>query len=472
MQDDNFNIEPAIFSYQAVVAIFVKLLGKSEFSARLPSVISSILLIFITFLLCKKLYNGKTALFSSLLLGASIGFIFYATQALYVMFTSLMIYISLYLLISILINNRLRDYILYPFFLFLALTSHPLAYLIIPTSVVIIIYFGKLSLCKLNYRKIILSTFIFLILYGPFLFFFWRGLPFFHKLNSINFISASHTSPLFYPKIIMYELSSDLFEEQIIPDPYLNLFLPFKMIVFIIGLCFLLSKFVKGDRASILFSILLFLPLLFLSFFNLKSGRYLLLYLLPPISVSVALGINQILKFIGKFSKQVTALILILLIFFPSIWLHGKELVFKQIWIYKCLLSPPEDNFQEIKFQSDFLNKHAVEGDTIITTSDYLGLEYYTKKHVFGFLNVNSSNESFMQIVRNSPRTWIVDNLPVFDLCLDVDYNTKEYEAISAMEKYNDFIKYYRDKCRIITENNQLSWKGITTKIYLCGEGG
>lgn len=461
-QGDIPHLEPSMLSYQAVVAIFFRIFGVSEFSIRFPSVISALLLLFMTFLLCKKFYGEKIALLASLLLGTSVGFIFYTTQAIYVMFTSSLVYISLYLLLKLLTENKLKQYIVYPIFLFLTLISHPLAYLLVPISMIIAIYFGEIKFWKYNYRRIILAMFIFIILYVPFLLFFHESLPFFHKLNSSNMISAYHSSLLFYPKVIMHELSSELFEEQITSP----LFFSFKWLFFITGLCFLVIRFIRRDSTGILLSILLFLPLFFLSLFDLKSGRYLLLYLLPPISICLALGITQISKLAGRFAKQAVAFLLILGIFFPSV--RSQDIPFKQLLVYKNAFLPPEDNFQAIKFQYEFLNEYAREDDAIITTSDHPGLWYYTKRRIYGFLNPYNSDEFFMHIVKNMPRVWVVDNLPVFDFCLDIEPNIGEYEAISAMEKYSSFIHYYRNRCRVIVQNDQLRRMGFTTKIYLC----
>jgi hypothetical protein len=514
-----FNIEPSILSYQAVVTIFMKFFGKSEFSARFPSVVSGLLLILITFLLCRRFYNEKAALFSSIILGTSIGFIFYATQALYATFTSLMVYVSLYSLINILTLNRKIDYILYPLFLFLALVSHPVAYLTIPISAVIIMYFCETNLCKLNYRNAVLSASIFFILYLPFLFFFWQSLPFFHKFSVVNSISASHTSLLFYPKIIINELSSRLFEEQIFLDaslplsikhvvfvvwflfllkltkrsikgdkavvlPFVLLFLfslyffdsdngshstiPFflsipaflKCVVFVAGAIFLAKRFIKGDKNVVLPFVLLFSPLFFLSLFDFKSGRYLMVYLLPAISITLYLGIAQISKIFGKLKEKVSALILILVIFSPC---FESE----QIWNYKKLLFPPADNFESIKFQSDFINKYANKDDVIIATSDYIGLRYYTGKRVYGFLDPYNSDDSFMQIIKSGHRVWIVDNLPMLDLCLNIDPANKEYEAVSSMEKYGNFIHFYRNNCNVVAEHTQLIRSGLVTRVYL-----
>jgi hypothetical protein len=139
----------------------------------------------------------------------------------------------------------------------------------------------------------------------------------------------------------------------------------------------------------------------------------------------------------------------------------------KQLWSYKNLLFPPKDNFESIKFQSEFINKYAKKDDVIIATSDHIGLRYYTRKRVYGFLDPYNSDDFFMQILKSARRVWIVDNLPMLDSCLSVDSATKDYEAISAMEKYEKFIHFYRNNCNIVTQDTQLVNLGIFTRIYL-----
>ena len=452
---DNFNFEPSLLAYQATGAIFFKIFGISEFSARLPSLISGLSLLLITFLFCKKFYDGKIALITSILLGTSVAFLFYSTQATYIMFSSSLIYVSIYLLIGLFTKDGLWRYILYPISLFFALISHPLAYLVMPISFIIIIYFSNINFWKRNYYRIILTAIIFAVPYILFFIFFHKQLPLFYKLNMANMASASHNL-LFYPRIIMHELSGELFEEQITSPLYFS----FKWLFFVAGSTLLIIKFIKKDLTAILISILLFLPLSFLLLLDFKNAKYLFLYLLSPISICLALGIVQVSSVTKNFQNTIAILFLVAAILLPSILL-GSGMQFKQIECYKNLFLPPVDNFQAMRFQYEFLNKHVREGDIIIATLDDTGLRYYTKKRIHGFLDPDNSDEFFMYIVENTPRVWVVDSLPLFDFCSNINPVTGEYEIISAMEKYSKFINYYRNRGKLVARNSQLS-------IYLC----
>ena len=56
-------------------AASLKILGQTEFAVRLPSALCGLLTLLATYIIARKLYNRRTALFSAIILGTSIGFV-------------------------------------------------------------------------------------------------------------------------------------------------------------------------------------------------------------------------------------------------------------------------------------------------------------------------------------------------------------------------------------------------------------
>ena len=78
------------------IAIFYKSFGVSELAARMPSAISGILLVFVTYLTAKEIYGSRAGLLAGLVLLSSYGFVFQARNGTTNMPLSLFIALGIY----------------------------------------------------------------------------------------------------------------------------------------------------------------------------------------------------------------------------------------------------------------------------------------------------------------------------------------------------------------------------------------
>jgi len=440
-----------------LLVAFFQIFGVSEFSARLPSVIFGILFLCITFLMCKNLYNEKMALLTTIFFGTSVFFLIYSQQAIYIILASLMFYLTFYQLLKIFQTSNIKNYIFYFMFLFFSIITHPMGFIIIPISLTILLLNQKFSFSKENFYKIFIGLLIFIALYLPIFAFSWKALPFFNNVSCSTMIHACHKGIFFYPKIILHSLSSNFFEEQITQS---MVFYP-SWIIFFVGLFILLKRLIKKKKDSIFFSSIFFVSFFILSFFEIKNGRYLFFFISIPLSVCLAYGTVAISQISKKFSKFILIFLIILIVFSP---INSDGLSTRKLWVYKNVVLPPEDNFEYMKIQSDFINENAYENDIVISTFDNIGLQYYTERKVYGFLNSTHSSDFFIQLLKNNDRVWIVNTLSSADYC-----RTRDQESMSCMEKYYEFIQYYRKNCDFLVRYDNVSKStDITCEVYLC----
>lgn len=117
--------------YFAIIWIWGRIFGFSEFAIRMPSVLFGILTIYLTFLIGKKLFNKRVGLFAALFLAISPLHIYYSQEARMYSFAAFAVVFSIYSLIM-LINQQRNHLVLFILAIVLIMYSDYVAYFIIP----------------------------------------------------------------------------------------------------------------------------------------------------------------------------------------------------------------------------------------------------------------------------------------------------------------------------------------------------
>jgi len=455
--------DPATPLYRYSLSVFLGIFGVSEFSARLFSAVSGILLLIVIFIFTKKLFNENISYITIIFLAFSFPFISYCREARYFTFLMLLITISVYSLYKIVKENSKKDKILFPIFVLLTILTHYLGFILLLIFILYVILCKKVTIFKdKNFIKSLLFS---IALYIPILILFGASLPFFNVFSCENRISDCHPSPLYYPGII-YSAVSSIFDNINIISFMNEEFIIFSLIPIFtfLGLIVLFKKYIfKRDKNNLILILWFLIPLLILSLQEVKITRYLLMYLLPPIFILTSMGIVKFVTWISSkhyynYKEYFMILMVLFLLLSPQLTVNFKTLEIEKIkfsqfnFIRDTIFYPPQDNFEYIKTQAEYVKENVKEKDIIVSTFDDAGLSFYTKRKVYSFLNSTRSDKFFMDLLEERGDLWIFDSLNSLDYCL----SPRGDRHVDCKEKYNNFYNYYRSNCKkiIIDENN------------------
>lgn len=129
----------------AILWIWGHLFGFSEISVRMPSVIFGVSNVVLIYLLGKDLFNKKVALISSLLLVFAPLHVYYSQEARMYVFAAFAVTLSFYFLHSLTLNKKWAG-LGFVISLVLVLYSDYLAYLIIPSQIIYLLWVRKLDM--------------------------------------------------------------------------------------------------------------------------------------------------------------------------------------------------------------------------------------------------------------------------------------------------------------------------------------
>src|SRR3989344_1053943 len=151
--------------YHLILRSLILFFGQSEIAVRTPSVILGVTIVFVTYLLAKKLFDAKTALIAATLLAVAPLHIYYSQEArMYILagaFTSL----SVYFFISLVQKDTILSWVGFIASTTLMLYSDYLPYLMIPIYGLFLIL-NKKKIAKETFKSFfpaILLTFVLLI---------------------------------------------------------------------------------------------------------------------------------------------------------------------------------------------------------------------------------------------------------------------------------------------------------------------
>ena len=130
--------------YFALLWIWGHIFGFSEIMVRLPSVILGVATVWLTYLLGKELFNKKTALIGSMLIAIAPLHVYYSQEARMYAFVAFSVTLSFYFLNKIFLKKKgaLIGYIMS---IFLILYSDYLAYLVIPSQLIYLVWSQRIN---------------------------------------------------------------------------------------------------------------------------------------------------------------------------------------------------------------------------------------------------------------------------------------------------------------------------------------
>lgn len=129
--------------YHLILKAWITIFGSSEISIRTPSVIFGIGVVFITYLIAKKLFNNKTGLIAAILVATAPLHIYYSQEARMYMLAAFFASLSLYFFVSLLQKDKLIYWIGFICSSALMLYCDYLPYLLIPTYFLYLAIFRK-----------------------------------------------------------------------------------------------------------------------------------------------------------------------------------------------------------------------------------------------------------------------------------------------------------------------------------------
>ncbi len=155
--------------YNIILHWWINLFGDSEFSIRFPSVIYGSLSIFMMYKVGNQIFGKNVGVLGSLLLGLSVFHIRYSQEARMYSLSFLLTLLSMYFFIRFLKNRSYKFLISYILFSVLLMYSHIYGLFIIISQNIylIVLFFSSKELFRLNIKRWILTQFLLIILFIP-----------------------------------------------------------------------------------------------------------------------------------------------------------------------------------------------------------------------------------------------------------------------------------------------------------------
>ena len=347
--------ESTPFLYYYLVKMCNKIFGYDPIVGRCFSAFFGFLSIFSVGILCKKITQNKSYLFAACLISLNIFLIINSQEMRVYIFTFFLISLSLIFFSNLYKESKnkifTKNFILFTFFTFLAILSHPFAIIVLASIIVFIIidYFFFLN----SHRKINISLMLISILTVGFLY------------HYINYVSLDKIGWIKQPGIKFFTnfYFSNFFGSRLLGIIHL--------LTLIFLLCNLRKKIEKNKEIILLVVLLIlsyFIPLVYGHFIKpIIFPKYIIFVLIPIIliiSILVFLIENKIIKRL--------AISFFILINFAN---HFTESTLKQFFSKKQRFYP--------NFEKAF---------TIIEKSQVKKLNFYTNK-------INDENENYINTV-------------------------------------------------------------------------
>jgi hypothetical protein len=275
---------------------------------------------------------------------------------------------------------------------------------------------------------------------------FWQALPFFHDVSCATRADC-RPIPWFY-LTALYAFVAPM-TGRLEDTPVGLSVLP---LLFLAGVAVLVEATWRGrwprEKTSLLLAWFL-LPLLLLSLNDVKFARYLYIWAMPLCALFLAYGVRCVLRLRVVRSAPVLAEIaLVLLVVFSPQWFMGTDESPPAIdsglvrYVRTGLLAAPSDNFERMRWQTEYLQQRMRPGDVVVSSLDDASLQYYLGQFVYGFLNSRRSDEFFVDLLdraeRTGSRVWFVDHLDRWNFCV---VGEPEPRRIDCRTKYAQFYR-------------------------------
>jgi hypothetical protein len=163
---------------------------------------------------------------------------------------------------------------------------------------------------------------------------------------------------------------------------------------------------------------------------ELKFDRYLFIWVMPPCALFMALGVRRLMRLRPFRAAPTLAGIGCVLYVGLSFQLISADAGAWGLPVRSALLSfvgtrllgAPDDNWEQIRWQAEYLRERMKPGDVVVSSLDDASLQYYLGQFVYGFLNSRRTDQFFTELLdraeRNGTAVWFIDTLPQWNFCL------------------------------------------------------
>ena len=447
--------------YRYAVAAFTAVFGFSEFTTRGFSLAMGAVCVAALFALVRHQRDTRTALFAATLLATSPSFLVFAREARHFSFVMALSVLALHWAYRTVDAPNSRAGALWFVASVATLLSQTLGYLILPVVGLFALACGVPRFFARRWIGVYAAA---TACYAAVLFFFWDTLPFFHDVGCASRPAGCQQNPLFYLGV-----ASRLLEPQTTPfaEGFLNA-LSLAHGLFALGLVVALAEWVRVPerrRSLGLWLIWLLVPLALLTTRDVKFPRYLFIWVMPPLALFSALGLDWLLRrrAIAAAGWPLAAALVAFVVLAPRVAFepvrpgesdggrksHGADAdgeVRRRFelaaWDFARdeLLAERVDNFEAIKRQAMMVDAIAAPNDAIVTSFDDAGLNYYTGRFVHGFLDSRKTDDELLRLLEETRarggRVVFMDTLPHWNFCLSAG---PELASVDCREKYPRF---------------------------------
>ncbi len=418
--------DPATPLYRYSVAAFTAVFGFSEATTRGLSVLMGLLWSIPLYALVRKLDGRKTALLAVTFLVTSPTFMIFAREARHFTLLGFMVLCTFYYLYTATEGRHDRSRALWVVFLALTLLTQTLGYGILPIVAIYVLVNGPRRFFAWRHLPVYLLV---AAVYFSIIAMFWETLPFFHYVGCGN---RSECRPMGdYYLVMLWAFVAPLSGR---PDE-VQVGVSLAPLIFAIGLIAFVRSARRGEQRLEKTSLLLpwfLVPLTALSMSEVKFDRYLFIWVMPFCALFLAYGVRWLLRTRTMRRAPVFAEIALVLWIVVAPQLVAPDIDSVSRWptfqsasatyVKTGLLDVASDNWEQIRWQADYLKARMQPGDVVVTSLDDAGLHYYLDQFVYGFLNSRRSDEFLVGLLDQAERTgtqvWFVDTLPHWGYCL------------------------------------------------------
>ena len=442
--------DPATPLYRYALAAFTGMVGFSELTARIFSLMMGGLSALVLAALGREILGRSTAWVAAAVFVTSPTFMLFAREARH--FTFLMCVASATLYCLYVASQRTTRWAsaLWPVGMVAVLLTQTLGYAILPIVALYVALVGPRRVLDRRHWPIYLGA---ASIYAAVMIVFWDTLPFFHVVDCTNRTEGCQPGHWFYLGVLNEFLAP--MENADVHRWWRAFSLAQPLAVLGLGSVCLQGVRVRGSREGVLLLLLwLCVPLVLLSTRDVKFARYLFIWAFPVCALLVAQGIVVFSRMPGLRRREnlVAACLLVIVAVAPQLRL-GEGLDGLPVsprlalpsYVQEKLLRPQDDNWERIRQQAAFVERHVGPEDVVVSSFDDASLGYLSGRFIHGFLRSTRTDDFFMGLLEKTQaaghRVWFFDTLPHWNYCLTSD---PEPRSVDCAVKYARFY----DTCR------------------------
>lgn len=437
--------DPATPLYRYSLAAFTAVVGFSEWTARLFSVVMGGLAAVALWALARETVGRTTAWVAAALLVTSPTFMVFAREARH--FTFLICVSTTTLLLLYVASQRpgSRAAAWWPAGLAATLLTQTLGYAILPIVGLYGLWVGPGRVLDRRHWPSHLGA---AVVYGAVMLLFWHTLPFFHPVGCENRTAGCQPDPTYYLGVLNEFLAPMEVRDASRWWTSFSLAQPLALV----GLGALVLRGLRDRTArdgAVLLALWLLVPLILLSTREVKFARYLFIWAHPVATLLVARGVVALCGAPGlrRMRDAAAALLVVVLALAPQLQRGSGEDARRLSprlalpgYVKEALLAAPDDNWEQIRRQVELIEQHAGPDDVVVTSFDDASLGFHSGRFVYGFVNSRRTDEFFMDLYyearRRGHRILYFDTLPHWNFCLTDD---PQPQNVDCARKYRRF---------------------------------